>query len=422
MNKESLKGVLRQFAERKLPGLRTRELAVPTDSGKVVSLVGARRTGKTFLLFQLMQDLMAAGVNREQILYLNFEDDRLYPVAANELDLILRAHAELFPDAADRKRYIFLDEVQNVDGWERYVRRIYDTEDVSVFLTGSSSALLQKEMSTAMRGRSITFEIFPLSFTEFLSFREIEYVPHSAASESRVVHAFGEYLAWGGFPEVVLAEDPLRPLILQEYAALMLHRDLLERYRIRNERLMRLLLRFCAEHTGSLLSINKLYRDFRSQGLKFGKATLYDYLGMLEDSFIVFGCPKYDPSTRRQLQAPRKIHLLDPGLGRMYRARPEADVGHRLESLVYLHERRRRRDICYYLNSFELDLCWGDGAAFVNVAWDPDDPQAYERECHALDEGEELWPDATANLVYGVNGERFRDDPRAVPAWRYLSC
>lgn len=420
MNKERLKSVMRQFAERPLPEVKPRALVVPTDSGKVVSLIGARRTGKTFLLFQLMQDLMAAGVQREQIIYLNFEDDRLYPVVADELDLILRAHDELFPDVADRKRYVFFDEVQNVDGWERYVRRIYDTEDVSVFLTGSSSALLQKDMSTAMRGRSITFEVFPLSFPEFLSFRDLEYVPHSDRSEARIIAAFSEYLDWGGFPEVVLAEEAMRPLILQEYASLMLHRDLVERYNVRNERLMRLLLRFCAEHTGGLANINKLYKDFTSQGLKIGKATLYEYMSMLEDSFIVFASPKYEASTRRQLQSPHKIHLLDPGLGRMYRARPERDIGHRFESLVYLHERRRHREICYYTNGFELDMCWNDGEAFVNVAWDLGDPNAFDREFRAVEKGQELWPDAEAKLVYGINGEKLKDDPRAIEGWRYL--
>ena len=273
-----------QFVERALPSLVPRQLKLPTDSGKVVSLIGARRTGKTFMLFQTIDALLRAGVERERILHINFEDDRLYPIETDQLDLILRAHRELFPDAARQTRYVFFDELQNVPDWERYVRRIYDTEDVAIFLTGSSSSLLQSDMSTAMRGRSVTYEVFPLSFSEFLTFRDIAYVPYSPDSEARVVHAFREYLEWGGFPEVVLAEEPLKMLILQEYASLMLHRDLIERYRVRNERLMHLLLKFCAEHTGSLVSINKLFNDFRSQGARFGKGSLYDYMTMLEDA------------------------------------------------------------------------------------------------------------------------------------------
>lgn len=421
MNKESLKGVMRQFTERKLPKLHRRSLKLPVDSGKVISLIGARRTGKTFMLFQIMQGLLDQGVRREQIIYLNFEDDRLFPVACEDLDLILRAHSELFPELATTKRYIFFDEIQNVADWERYVRRIDDTEDISVFLTGSASSLLRRDMSTAMRGRCIMFEVFPLSFAEFLSFRNISYVPYSTTSEAEVIHGFHEYLEWGGFPEVVLAEEGLKPLILQEYVSLMLHRDLIERHHIRNQRLVRMLLKFCAQNTASLLSLNKLYNDFTSQGFKLGKATLYDYMEMLEDAYIAFSCPKYDPSTRRQTQAPQKIHMLDPGLTRAYRTKPDADLGHRFETLVYLHERRRHAAICHYRNGFEIDLCWNDGDQFINVVWDMSSPDTMQREIKALDAGLSLWPNANARLVYGI-GDHIPKSHQAyaIEGWKYL--
>jgi predicted AAA+ superfamily ATPase len=424
MNKETLKQVLWQFQERPWPTCRRRMLEVPVDSGKVVCLTGARRTGKTFLLFQTMNDLLANGVEREHIIYLNFEDDRLYPVKLDDLDLILRAHLELFPETAENcHRYIFFDEIQNVPEWERYVRRIYDTENVSIFLTGSSSSLLRRDMSTAMRGRSIAYEIFPLSFAEYLSFREIEYTPYSTESEARVIHAFQEYLDWGGFPEIVEAEESIKPLILQEYVNLMLYRDLIERYSIRNEHGIRLLLKFCAQHTGSLISINKLYNDLKSQGVKLGKGTLYEYMHMLEDAYIAFSCSKYDPSTRRQMQAAQKIHMLDPGLVRAYQTRLDKDIGHRFESLVFLHQRRQTNTnpICYYRNGFELDMCWNDGENFINVAWDMTDTETVKRETKALDQGLQLWPESQAKLVYGIGTPPpSPHDQYAVEGWKYF--
>lgn len=421
MNKETLKSVLRQFREQKLPEICRRNVRIPTDSGKVVSLAGARRTGKTFILFQIMHDLLARGITREQIIYLNFEDDRLYPVDAKELDLILRAHSELYPETTRKRRYVFFDELQNVNDWERYVRRIYDTEDVSIFVTGSSSSMLRRDVSTAMRGRSVVFEIFPLSFSEFLSFNNLEYIPYSATSEAEVIHAFYEYLEWGGFPEVVLADISLKPMILQEYASLMLHRDLIERHSIRNERLIRLLLKFCAQHTASLVSLNKLCKDFSSQGLKLGKATLYEYMDMIEDAYIALNCAKFDPSTRRQLQAPQKIHMLDPGLTRAYRARPDKDLGHRFETLVFLHERRRDQDIYYYRNGFEIDMCRQEGAYFVNVAWDMSEADTVMREVQAFDAGLRMWPDAQARLVYATGANIPDSHARyAVEGWKYL--
>ncbi len=421
MKKETLKEVLRQFTERKLPQLHRRSLNVPFDSGKVVSLIGARRTGKTFILFQIMQDLLKQGVEREQIIYLNFEDDRLFPVSREDLDLILRAHSELFPELTKKKRYIFFDEIQNVVDWEKYVRRIYDTEDISVFLTGSSSSLLQRDMSTAMRGRCIIFEVFPLSFTEFLGFKNISHVSYSPTSEAEIIHGFHEYLEWGGFPEVVLAEEGLKPMILQEYVSLMLYRDLIDRHSIRNQRLIRMLLKFCAQNTASLISLNKLYSDFTSQGIKLGKATLYEYMDMLEEAYIAFGCPKYDPSSRRQTQAPQKIHMLDPGLTRAYRTRPDADLGHRFETVVYLQERRRNSKICHYRNGFEIDLCWNDGGRFINVAWDMSNPDTVQREIKSLDAGLGMWPNSKAQLVYGI-GERIPDSylTYAIEGWKYL--
>jgi uncharacterized protein len=211
MNSDNLKYVLRQFVERPLPECRPRSISLPVGSGKVIGLTGVRRSGKTFLFFDTIRRLLAEGVKRRRIVYLNFEDDRLQPLRAEELDLVLRCLRELFPETAGKRIYLFLDEVQNAPGWERWVRRIQDTEDVEIFVTGSSSQLLKRDLTSAMRGRSVTFEIFPLSFREYLRFLGIEVLPSSANNESIVRHALEDYLAWGGFPEIVLSDEAIRP-------------------------------------------------------------------------------------------------------------------------------------------------------------------------------------------------------------------
>ena len=185
MNSDSLKYVLREFVGRALPENRSRELSLPTDSGKVIGLCGVRRCGKTFLFFDTIRRLLAQGVDRRRIVYLNFEDDRLQPVQPAELDLVLRCLREVFPEAATGRLYLFLDEVQSAPGWDRWVRRLCDTEDVSVFVTGSSSRVLTRDLSSAMRGRSVTYEVFPLGFREFLAFRDLRHEPYNARSESR---------------------------------------------------------------------------------------------------------------------------------------------------------------------------------------------------------------------------------------------
>ncbi len=168
MEKETLKYVLAYNTTRALPSATPRALQLPLDVRKVITLVGIRRSGKTYVLYETMRRLEAQGVDRRRIIYLNFEDDRLLPIRTRELDLILRAHDELYPDFAREKKYLFFDEVRGAPGWEAFIRRVDDTEDVRIFLTGSSSHLLSREIATGLRGRSISYEVFPLSFAEFL--------------------------------------------------------------------------------------------------------------------------------------------------------------------------------------------------------------------------------------------------------------
>ena len=421
MNSDNLKYVIRQFVERKLPGFKPRDLLLPLDLRKVVGLTGVRRAGKTFLFFETMHRLEAQGVSRRQMVYLNFEDDRLQPVRAEELDLVLRSVHELYPDIAGRRIYLFLDEVQSAPGWERWVRRLQDTEDAAIFATGSSSRLLNRDLSSALRGRSVTWELFPLSFREAVRFRGLAFEPYDAQSESRVRAALADYLQWGGFPEVVLAEESLRPLILEEYAALMLFRDLLERYRVRNEKLMRALLRHCFRNPATLLNVNKLHRDFASQGLAVSKNTVHEYLGHLEDASLIFLLPKREDSLRKQEHNPKKLHVIDPGLVAAFKAYPQRDVGHKLETAVFLEMRRRHKDLYYYANGREVDLCDGEGRFFINSCWSLDDADTLRRETAALAFGRERWPKTDARLLYHEYAPgNLGGDPAFQPAWSFL--
>ncbi len=421
MNSDGLKFVLQEAARRPLPSSHPRDLTLPTDSGKVVGLSGVRRSGKTFLFFDAIRRLLDRAVSRHRIIYLNFEDDRLQPLAANELDLVLRCQRELFAEARSGHLYLFLDEVQNAPGWERWVRRLHDTEDLSIFVTGSSSKLLTRDLSTALRGRSVSFEVLPLSFREFLAFRGIEIVAHDAPSESAARAALEEYLQWGGFPEVVLATPEMRPLILDEYASLMLWRDLVERHTIRNELVMRSLLRHCFRNTASLLSLSKLHRDLQSQGLAVGKNTLFDYFAMLQDAGLIFLLPIHDGSVRRQARNPRKLHVVDLGLVTAFKARSERDVGHKLESAVFLQGLRRWRDWHYAVGDAEVDLCDAEGRVFVNSCWSLVDHATITRETNAMDYGRELLPDAKGALVYheAVQGIETQI-AGACAAWKWL--
>jgi predicted AAA+ superfamily ATPase len=421
VNSDGLKYVLREFADRSLPASHARELSLPTDSGKVIGLCGVRRCGKTFLFFDTIRRLVAAGVDRRRIVYLNFEDDRLQPVHPADFDFVLRCLRETFPEAVTGRLYLFLDEVQSAPGWERWVRRLCDTEDVSVFVTGSSSRVLTRDLSSALRGRSVTFEVFPLGFREFLTFRGLRHEAHDARSESRVRAAFEDYLRWGGFPEVVLAGRAMQPLILEEYASVMLHRDLVERHAIRNEGLMRAFLRHCFRNTATLLSVSKLHRDFQSLGYEVSKNTVFEYARMLEDAGLIFLLPRHEESVRKQARNPKKLHVVDTGLIGAFKAGSERDVGHKLETAVFLECRRRAREWHYHTGDGDLDLCDAEDRLFINVCWNLADAATAEREGAAMVAGARLLPKARGVLLYH---EHARDTatrfPAAQPAWRWL--
>ena len=423
MNSDNLKYVLRQFVDRTLPSVHPRETVLPMGSGKVIGLAGVRRAGKTFLFFDTIRRLTEKGIDRRNIVYLNFEDDRLYPLRAEELDLILRCVHELFPETIDQRLYLFLDEVQNLPGWERWVRRIHDTEAVDIHVTGSSSKMLFRDLATALRGRSITLEVFPLSFREVLAFRGIEIRSYSSENESLVRRSLEDYLNWGGFPEIVLAEEALRSIILSEYASLMLYRDVVERYGVRNEILMREMLRHAFRNTANLINVSKLHRDMKSLGLNVSKNTLFEYLGYLEDAFLIFPLPLAAESLRKQAHNPKKLHVIDPGLISAFKANPGRDVGHKLETAVFLEVRRRRRDLHYHANGGEIDLCDGSGSMFINTCWSLVEAETIEREAAQMALGRKLWPDADGRLLYHeyAPGSVASQIAGAQPAWRFLT-
>jgi hypothetical protein len=219
--KDIFKYIINEFIERELPDIKKRDMDIPLYSNKIISLIGIRRSGKTYLLYDLIKRLRKK-ISRENIIYINFEDDRLFGIKLNNLNEMIEAYFEMFPSKRSEKIYLFLDEIQEVEHWEKFVRRIYDTVDASIFITGSSSKLLGKEISTSLRGRTLSFEVFPLSFQEFLRFRGVKINLHSLKSLSFIKNSLDEYLKFGGFVEIISEDDVrIKHRILQDYIDLI---------------------------------------------------------------------------------------------------------------------------------------------------------------------------------------------------------
>ncbi|MBN2895608.1 MAG: ATP-binding protein [Campylobacterales bacterium] len=381
--KNLFKKIITDFIEKEIKGIVPRAYAIPLESKKVISLIGVRRSGKSSILFDCINRLRET-TSRENMIYLNFEDDRLYPLRLEHLDLILESYFELYPRKREEKIYLFLDEVQVVEGWELYVRRVHDTFDISIFVTGSSAKLLSTEIATSLRGRTISFEIFPFSFAEYLAFKNIEVNLHSSKSLSFIKNSFEVYLVDGGFAETIAQEREIARRILSDYLELIVFKDIAERHNISNTALLKHLNKYCFTNIATLLSVTKLYNEFKSQGYKLSKDTIFNYMAYLEDAYALFSVPIFRNSIKEEQRNPKKIYAVDNGFKKMYSIGD--DKSKLYENLAFLHLRRQTKEVYYYKGTQEVDFYakLHDKALLVNVSYEIKEEQTKRREINGL--------------------------------------
>lgn len=422
--KEAFKKIITDFHEQQIQPTVPRDITIPLDSGKVVSLIGVRRSGKTSILYHLIEQLRQ-NVNPTNIVYVNFEDDRLFPLQLGNLNDLLEAYYELHPAKRDEKIYLFFDEIQNVDNWEKFIRRIYDTLKVEIFITGSSSKLLSAEIATALRGRTIPYEVFPFSFPEYLRFRKIEVHLYSSKSLSYITNAFEDYIRHGGFAETIGASRDIRLKILQDYADLIIYKDIIERHGIKNLALMKHLVKYCFTHIATAASMTKLYNDFKSQGFKLGKDTLFDYFSYLSEAFALFSVPIFRNSVREELRNPKKIYAVDNGFKSIYDVSLSPDYGRLYENAAFLHLRRKSTAVYYFLKNQEVDFyCQTNKAQMVaNISYDISDPKTRSRELTGIVEALNFFKCNQGYLLTRDHEERLTHEGKKIiilPLWKWL--
>jgi predicted AAA+ superfamily ATPase len=425
MKKETFKQLILDFQEKDLSQVVQRDMDIPTDLDKPISLVGVRRSGKTFILLSIIKQLKKTGIDYKNILYINFEDDRLYPLSLSDLNILLETYYELFPQKKKEKIYIFLDEIQNVPGWEMFVRRVLDTENCRIFITGSSAKLLSKEIATALRGRGITYEIFPLSFKEFLTFKNIDPDDHTSGGLAKVKNAFNDYLSRGGFPEVVNYDSDIYTRTLQEYLDLIMYKDIIDRFKINNKQLLKYLMKFCFVNVSKLLSPNKLFNDFKSQGLRLSKNTIYEYLGYLEDAYGAFTLPIHSSSVGEEMRNPKKIYSVDIGFKRVMDYSFKKDIGYLYENIVFLELRRNMKNIFYFKKRQEVDFYFIKEREphLINVSYEMDTQATRQREINGLMEAMDYFFVKNGLIITSETDEEIKENNKRikmVPLWKWL--
>ncbi len=419
MNKKELfKYLIKEFHEMELPILHKRDLVIPKTK-KIVTLAGARRAGKTFYFYQLMTDIIKI-VPKERVIYINFEDDRILPLDVKELDSILESYYELYPENKEKEIYIFFDELQNIESWEVYIRRVYDKEKVRLFITGSNSKLLSREIATSLRGRTLTFNIFPLSFKEFLKFNQIQLDKNTVYSKERfkIKKLFERYLNLGGFPEVVLEKNRLEHKILNNYFEMMIYKDIVERFSVRNTALLKTLTKFLLTNISKQFSINAYYTSLK-ETTSVGKETIFEFISHLEEANMISLMSLFSYSLKKQQANPKKIYCIDNGLRNAVSFKFSRDEGRLAENLVFIELKRREKETYYWKNKGEVDFIIknkNQSLTAINVSYTD---EVDEREVKSLLEFKKEFKNRDL-IILTKDIEKKEKGVRFVPLWKWM--
>jgi len=412
--------IIKDYQEKQYPDIVQRDIQYPLDItlDRAVVFSGPRRSGKTYLMYMGIKELLARGEDKNSILYVNFEDSRLVGAATQDLNTLLEVFFEIYSDR-NNKTWIFLDEIQVIPDWERFVRTLVDMGNVNVFVTGSSSRLMSKEIATSMRGRSLTYNVYPFSFAEVLRAGQIEHEGYlSSMQKGKIIHKLEDYVKYGGYPETVRYREEW-DRILSEILDVTIFRDIVERYDVKNIKMLKLFLN--AIFNSKEFSIHKFYNFLKSQGIKVSKNTLYTYFGYFEDSFIVFSLKKFSYSYKNIESSTSKIYLVDNGLLSLQGIQ---DQGRLIENIVFIELKRRNIGEMFYYQTTsgrEIDFIINKGKKvreLIQVCYSLDNFITKEREVKALLQGsEELQCDNLRVITWDyeadeiVNGKKIRYVP-----------
>lgn len=337
-----------------------------------IIITGVRRCGKSVLLSQIMNNFF------DKYYYINFEDERLADFDLKDFNKFYEVCIGLF----GKSKTFFLDEVQNITGWEKWVRRMYE-DNFKFFITGSNARLLSKELATLLTGRHLQFSIYPFSFREFLKFYKFDLKKEDVyLTERRALIAkyFSQFLEKGGFPEY-LKYGKIE--ILQEYFNDIIQRDIVERYELKNIRQLKELARYLITNTGNLTTYNQLKKSTEIKSVN----TAINYLSYLENAYLLFKIPYFSYSLKKQIVNPFKIYAVDAGLRNSISFKFSKDWGRIYETVVGIELKRKNKEVYYWKNPQheEVDFVVKDKIKqMIQVCYDINDSNVKKREISAL--------------------------------------
>jgi predicted AAA+ superfamily ATPase len=430
MMKNILLDLLANFYARDLPVIIKRNIGYPEAQGSVTVITGMRRTGKTCLCYQKMRELLDSGVSKDRLLYINFEDERLFGFSLKDFQVILDVYYERYPDNRTQLCYFFFDEIQNISNWEMFIRRLLDSEKVQITITGSSSKMLTTEIGTAMRGRSLSTEVFPFSFEEFMAYHNIySAVPRLGGDQIRakLKNALNRYFLAGGFPEVQRDDPDFAIGRLQDYVNVVILRDVLERHQITCSQALKYLVQAVFSAPAQKFSITNLCKSLKQLHVSYSREAIQNYIDYFCEAYLFYKVPLLTDSMARRRVNPDKLYIIDHGMIRAMALKTSADNGMLLENMVFLHLRRQGY-IVNYVNTekekHEIDFYArhpiNRKQLLIQSSHRIDNEKTFHRECRSLIETGDYMKVDERLIVTWEDEQELTNGIKVVPAWKFL--
>ena len=386
-----LKTLLYEWRDRTLPSFIKRNQHIDTSlqegTNNATVVTGFRRVGKTYLVYEAIEELLKTN-SKEDVVYINFENEKIINPTTDLLTNLIPQCQEVF---GKKPKYLFLDELQLIPNWSKWVRRILDTEAIQLFITGSSSKMSSSELPTELRGRSWEVKVKPLTFEEFLRFKKIpldlEKIQYVKDDEAKIRFQYEHYLLFGGLPAVVLTSQEKKQELLQSYFDTVVGKDISERNKIENDLALRTLLKLLLN--SNHITISKLHNTFKSMAIPVGKSTIDNYISYIKTSYFMNELHIYNRSVVNQLQYPRKVYFVDTGFITALSTKFSKNMGRLFENAVY-NKLSLQNELMYYYkdeNGNEVDFAVleeGKTKALYQVCFDLNDEDTQKREIRSL--------------------------------------
>lgn len=383
--KNLIKTIITNFHTTGLKSSFKRSIDLPIDSGIIISVIGVRRSGKTFLLYETIKRLLGKNIPLKNILYINFEDERI-DLQQKELDLILQSYQELYPELKLEECYFFFDEIQNINGWEKFIRRVFDTISKNIFVTGSNSKLLSTEIATELRGRTISYTLYPLCFSEYLNFTSTPSNYYETKQRIKILQLCKEYMYFGGFPELLGLDENLKIKKLQDYFNSIIYKDLIERYDISNPTILKFFIKKILEQVTKPFSVNKIHNDIKSMGYKVSNNTLYEYLEYIQATFTAVLINKFDYSEIKQEKSEKKAYSIDTGILTALDYSFSENYGKLFENMIAMEIIKSQKELTYFKNIVECDFVVKEKNKYIPIqaCFSVHSPETKKREIKGL--------------------------------------